>query len=514
MHAGDLLSDRARITPDREAILEVATGQRLNYAELNARANRCANALRGMGAQKGDRVSILAQNSLAHIDLLYGCAKIGAIFAPLNWRLTATELSYIVNDCAPHVLVCGPEYAGVLEAMRGQVSIPKMLGLDGAKLDGGAYDDALAAASSAEPDHPPLAADDPLCILYTSGTTGNPKGAVLPHRQIFWNALNTVVSWGLNEDDVSPVLTPLFHAGGLFAFLTPILFAGGRVLLAKGFDAAHSLEMIQTEGCTAILGVPTLFQMWQNTPGFAAADFSRVRFFISGGAPCPPALMQEWREQKRVGFRQGFGMTEVGVNCFTMTNQDAIRKPGKVGRPILGTRVRLMDPETGKDVAQGQTGELLFNGPHTCLGYWQNEKATQAAFFVDENGDKWFKSGDGAVMDEDGFYAIAGRFKDMIKSGGENIYAAEVETVFRQHEGVADAALIGLPDEKWGEVGVMIVLPKPGSRPAPEELLRFCDGRLARFKIPKRVILSESLPYSPYGKVIKSELKRILNAEC
>jgi fatty-acyl-CoA synthase len=191
-----------------------------------------------------------------------------------------------------------------------------------------------------------------------------------------------------------------------------------------------------------------------------------------------------------------------------MTSQDAIRKPGKVGRPILHTRVRLMDPETGKDVSVGETGELLFNGPHTCLGYWQNEKATQAAFFVDESGDQWFKSGDGAVMDEDGFYAIAGRFKDMIKSGGENIYAAEVETVFRQHEGVADAALIGAPDEKWGEVGVMIVLPKPGCQPPPEELLRFCDGRLARFKIPKKVILSESLPYSPYGKVIKAELRK------
>jgi len=503
MHAADLLTSRARLTPDREALLYTHTGERFTYAQLNARANRAANWLRTLDVGKGDRVSILAHNSVIYLDLFYGLAKIGAIFAPLNWRLTARELSYIVSDCEPKVVLCGPEFVGTLNEMREVLRAAQLVSVEGASIEGApAYEIETARASDAEPERPPLDADDPYCILYTSGTTGRPKGAMLPHRQILWNCINTVASWGLREDDVSPVLTPLFHAGGLFAFLTPLFYIGGRIVLARTFDTEQSLRIIVEEKCTVVLGVPTLFQMWYNTPYFQHADFSCVRFWISGGAPIPVPLMESWIKAKGGVFRQGYGLTEVGPNCFSMTDEESVRKRGSVGKPIFHSKMRLVNPETGKEVGVNEPGELLIWGPHVCAGYWRNPQATAESI---TNG--WFHTGDMARRDEDGFYYIIGRFKDMIKSGGENVYAAEVETIFRDHPAVQDAALIGAPDEKWGEVGWMIVLLKPGQTTTEDELLKFCEGKLARYKIPKRVIFADSFPYSPYGKIEKAKLR-------
>ena len=509
MHAADLLSKRAHLTPDREALVELATGRRYTYAELNARANRLANFLRErLGIQPGERVSVLAHNSVTYIDLFYGLAKIGAIFAPLNWRLTAHELTYIVNDCEPTVVICGPEFVSVLNEMRPQLNIAHYVSLEGAQIEGArCYEDETARASDAEPERPPLDDETPYCILYTSGTTGRPKGAVLPHRHILWNCINTVVSWGLTEYDISPVLTPLFHAGGLFAFLTPLLYVGGRIVLGRTFDAEASLKTIVEEKCTVILGVPTLFQLWYNTPYFAQADFSHVRFWINGGASIPVPLMQAWLKAKGGVFRQGYGLTEVGPNCFSMTDEESVAKRGSLGKPIFHSQMRLVDLGTGEDVPVGQPGELLISGPHVCTGYWRNPKATAESLRDGPNG-PWFHTGDMARMDEDGFYTIVGRFKDMIKSGGENIYAAEVETIFRDHPAVADAALIGQPDEKWGEVGLMIVVLKPGQTTTQHELKAFCQGRLAKFKIPKQVVFADTLPYSPYGKVEKAKLRQ------
>ena len=344
--------------------------------------------------------------------------------------------------------------------------------------------------------------DDPYCLLYTSGTTGRPKGAILPHRQILWNCISTIASWGVNERDTSPVLTPLFHAGGLFAFLTPLLYAGGRIILARVFDAEASLRAIVDESCTVVLGVPTLFQLWINTPFFAQADFSRVRFWINGGAVMPMPLMRAWQLAKGGVFRQGYGLTEVGPNCFSMTDAESTLKAGSVGKPIFHTEMRLIDPATGREAEVGSPGELLIRGPHVCAGYWRNPAATAEAIR-----EGWFHTGDMARMDEDGFYTIVGRFKDMLKSGGENVYAAEVETVFRDHPAVADAALIGQPDEKWGEVGLVVAILKPGQNATELELLDFCVGKLARFKIPRRVVIAQTLPYTPYGKVEKRKLR-------
>jgi fatty-acyl-CoA synthase len=508
MDAAHLLSNRARLTPGREALVYLPDGDRYTYAQLDGRANRLANAMRDLGVGKGDRVSILAHNAVPYLDLFYGLPRIGAIFAPLNWRLVARELIYIVNDCEPQVLICGPEFADVLKEMQPEIDVPHIVSLEGTQIEGALeYDALLDAASETTPDKPPLEADETYAILYTSGTTGRPKGAMIPHRQILWNPINTVVSWGLDKDDVSPVFTPLFHAGGLFAFLTPILYVGGRIVLFRTFDMDAVLASITEERCTVILGVPTIFRMMMNAPGFEEADFSHVRFFISGGAPLPVELVEDWLAAKGGVFRQGYGLTEVGANCFSMTDEESVEKLGSVGKPIFHSWMRLVDPATGEDVPVGQEGELLIAGPHVCTGYWRNPEATAEAL-IDEPGGPWFRTGDMARKDEDGFYTIIGRYKDMIKSGGENIYAAEVESVFQEHPAVDQAALIGEPHEKWGEVGLMVVVLKEGTSATEEELKAFCEGKLARYKIPKRVVFTEELPYSSYGKVLKSELKR------
>ena len=504
MQAADLLGKRALLTPDREALLEVATGRRFTYGQLNDRANCLANFLQNkLGVKKGDRVSILAHNSVTYLDLFYGLAKIGAIFAPLNWRLVARELSYIVNDCGSKVLLCGPEFVETLAEVRPEIDVTHIVSLEGALIpDAWIYEQELASASPAEPVRLAVCDEDAHCILYTSGTTGRPKGAIIPHRQVLWNCINTAVSWGLTQDDVSPVFTPMFHAGGLFAFLTPLFYLGGRIVLDRSFDAEGSLQIILDERCTVILGVPTLFQLWLDSAAFVNANFDHVHFFISGGAPCPPSLMDAWRAAKGVVFRQGYGLTEVGPNCFTMTDAESVGKAGSVGKPIFHSQMRLVD-EGGNDVPAGQTGELLIKGPHVCTGYWKNPEATAGALR-----DGWFYTGDMARQDEDGYITISGRFKDMIISGGENVYAAEVEAVLVEHPAVAEAALIGKADEKWGEVGLMVVVLEKGQSAEEDELRIFCQGRLARYKVPKQFVVTDTLPYSPYGKVMKQELKK------
>ncbi len=502
-HAGELLTRRARLTPEREALYDLPGGRRYNYRELNERASRAANYLReGLGIGKGDRVGIIAMNGVHYVDLLYGLAKIGAILVPFNWRLKAIELEYMVNDCSPKVMIVGPEFVELLDKARPGLSCRNFLALGGADIGGAvSYEEGLAAASASEPPRPPLDEEDPLLILYTSGTTGKSKGAVIPHRQVLWNAINTCISWGLNENDVAPVFTPYYHAGALFIFMTPLFYNGGRIIIEREFDPDRAIDLIMKEKCSVVLGVPTLFRMWYDSASWKRADFSSVRFFVNGGAAIPTELMEAWRREKDVVFRQGYGLTEVGVNCMSMTNEESARYAGSVGKPIFHSEIRLLS-EGGEEVPAGEPGEICIKGPTTCLGYWNNPEATSAALV-----DGWFHTGDMGVRNEEGFLWIRGRYKDMIKSGGENIYAAEVETVFREHASVLECALIGKPDPKWDEVGLMVVVLRKGMTASAEELLAFCKERLANYKVPKELVFAESLPYSPYGKVVKAELR-------
>ncbi|HVS03402.1 MAG TPA: long-chain fatty acid--CoA ligase [Thermoanaerobaculia bacterium] len=504
---GDLLGERARLTPDKAALVVVDGGERLTYRQLDERAVRCAAAWRGLGLARGERVAILAHNRVEYLDAFFAAPKCGIVLVPLGTRLTARELAHVVRDAGVSALLYDGELAEVARALRELVEVPRWIALDEPMAAADArHRDLCAAADPAAFGRTRCAPEDLWCLLYTSGTTGRPKGVMIPHRMVVWNGYNTVCGWQLRADDVSPVFTPLYHAGGLMAFLVPVFTIGGTVVLHRGFDPAEVWRTIEAEGCTVVLGVPTIWKLLMEAPELATADLSRVRWLISGGAPLPHYVIDAY-QRRGVVFKQGFGMTEVGVNCFAMTLEDSTRKVGSIGQPMMFTEVRLVDVE-GREVPVGEVGEMLFRGPHVALGYWNDPAATAAAF----DAEGWLHSGDLARRDEDGFFYVAGREKDMIISGGVNVYPAEIEAQLLLHPQVEDAAVVGVADATWGEVGVAFVVPRPGAALSPDALADHLGERLARFKLPKRYRFVDALPRTAYGKVVKAELRRQLEA--
>lgn len=502
MICGDIVGERSRLSPEKTALVEVASGLRLSYRELNRRAAVCARTwLYGLGLKPGDRLGILSGNRVEFLDAFFAAGKSGVVLVPLGTRLTAAELGVIAADCGLAALVYGREHEGTVRELAESARVGRLVALDEPGLPG-ALSWVQVTTEVGGGDFVPSVCrpDDPYCLLYTSGTTGRPKGVITPHRMVTWNAYNTVVCWQLTEHDVSPIFTPLYHAGGLGAFLTPILAAGGTIVLHREFDAAEVWRVIQNERCTVVLGVPTIWKMLAEAPEFATADLSHVRWFISGGAPLPRHLVAIFRE-RGVVLRQGYGLTEVGVNCFAMSDEEAWAKAGSIGRPLMFTEARVMGP-AGRELPPDEVGELCFRGPHVSAGYWNNPQVTAES----RDAEGWFHTGDMARRDADGFFYIAGRAKDMFISGGVNVYPAEIENVLLQHPGLADAAVVGVPHETWGEVGVAFVVAAAGSSPDAAELGAFLAARLARYKIPKEFRFVDQLPRTPYGKVVKGEL--------
>ncbi len=496
MLAGDLLGERARLTPQKTALVCVESGARYSYAELDRRATLAARALReGLGLAPGERVGLLSGNRVEFLDLFFGVAKAGLVLVPLGTRLTPHEIGHIVADSGLRVLVYSSEHAGTAQAVL--AAAPQVRGL---ALDEGRLAELQQALPPSEWRAEPCQPEDLWALLYTSGTTGKPKGVRVPHRMVLWNGYNTAVSWQLREDDVSPIFTPLYHAGGLGAFLVPIFTIGGTIVLHAAFDAAEIWRTIEAERCTVVLGVPTIWKLLLEAPEFARADLSRVRFLISGGAPLPVYLIEAY-QRRGVVFKQGYGLTEVGVNCFAMTVEESARKHGSIGKPLMFTQARLLD-ESGREVPAGEVGELCLRGEHVCQGYWNQPEATAAA--LDPEG--FFHTGDLARRDDEGFFYIAGRRKDMLISGGVNVYPAEIEGELLQHPDLRDAAVVGVPHPTWGEVGVAFVVPG-ARRPTGDELQAFLLQRLAKYKMPRDFVFVETLPRTAYGKVVKGELR-------
>lgn len=508
MLTADVLGERARLTPDKLALVEVATGRRWSYRALDDRALACGRAwLERLALSPGERVAILSGNRVEFLDAFFAAAKTGCILVPLGTRLTPHEIAGILANCHPSLLIYDGDHAGVVQALLSTGLVPGGLALDGPIHPSHLQYGALVSGLEGNPctwERP--APEAPCCLLYTSGTTGAPKGVVIPHRMVGWNGYNTVLSWQLREDDVSPVFTPLYHAGGLGAFLVPILSIGGTIVLHRGFDTAEIWSAIERERATVVLGVPTIFKILSEAQAFPTVDLSHVRFFISGGAPLPLHLIETYRT-RGVVFKQGYGLTEVGVNCFAMTAADSVRKAGSVGRPMMFTEARLID-DAGEAVPTGEVGELCLRGPHVCNGYWENPEATRGA--LDEDG--WFHTGDLARSDEEGFYTIAGRKKDILISGGVNVYPAEIEGELLLHPSVSDAAVVGVPHETWGEAGVAFVVVRPGCEPDPNGWASFLAQRLARYKVPRAFVAVESLPRTAYGKVVKGQLRDLFLA--
>ncbi len=495
----DPLDRRAKLSPDRVALREAATGRAISYREWNAVANQTANYLHSLGIRRGDRVAVLACNSLAYLDVWMACGKIGAILQNLNWRLTVPELESIINDAAPAILCYSADYAANVDALRARVpSVRYFIAFDEA-----APGDRHLSERDSQPDtlldHPDLTPDDPWVICYTGGTTGLPKGAILTHANMTWNATNTVMSWGLDQNDIAILNAPLFHTGGLNVFTLPLIHAGGASIVCKAFDAAQVFDLIENASVTLYFGVPTMFTVMQNHPRWQSADFSRMKLVISGGAPCPlPIFERFWA--KGVDFKTGYGLTEAGPNTFWLPAADVRRKPGAVGFPLLHVDVKTVRAD-GAGCAAGEAGELLIRGAHVTPGYWNNPDATAKAII-----DGWLHTGDLAVCDDEGYYTIVGRLKDMIISGGENIDPAEVESVMHAHPAVAEAALIPVPDPKWGEVGRAVVVVKPGASLESAALLAFMGERLAKYKVPRSVVFVAELPKTGPGKIDKRRL--------
>lgn len=501
---GDILGERARLSPESTALICAPSGPRLNYSELNDRAIRCARFwIEHCGLSKGDRVGILAKNRIEFLDAFFAAGKTGIILVPLNTRFTPVELGVILKDSGVKALLYDGEFAGAVRTLKQQHSLDHWIALDD-PLDPAdlSYTLCLQVSSSSEGwDVSPCRPEDLYCLLYTSGTTGKPKGVMIPHRMVAWNGYNTAACWQLREDDVSPVFTPLYHAGGLSVFLVPTFVAGGTIVLHREFDASEVWRTIEREKCTVMLGVPTIYKMLMEAPEFERVDLSHVRWFISGGAPLPVELIEAYRN-RGVVLKQGYGLTEVGVNCFSMSSAESIRKAGSIGKPMMFTEARLAGPD-GQEVSCGEAGELWLRGPHVCSGYWNDAAATAAS--LDHQG--WFHTGDLARRDDEGFFYIAGRSKDMFISGGVNVYPAEIEAVLLKHPQIRDAAVIGASHPTWGEVGVAFLVTDASNTPTSAEMTDFLAARLAKYKIPRQFVFVKDLPRTAYGKVVKGQLR-------
>ena len=514
MITGDILGERARLSPDAVALIHVPTRRQFTYGELNRRALQCTRVWTDLcSLRPGDRVCILSENRVEYVDAFWAAGKSGIILVPLGTRSTAHELHQILADCGPRCLMYSARYEKLANELQQLVAFEHLISLDVEDNPPKTLSYAKA-ISRVRPD--PLSTrlrpEDIFCLLYTSGTTGRPKGVMIPHRQIAWNAYNTVLSWQLRQSDRVQVYTPMYHAGGLTVFMTPLFAIGGSIVLHDGFDAAEVLRALRDYECTLLFGVPTIFKMLLDSPEFAALDCRHLRWCASGGAPLPLQLLHAYQE-RGLTFRQGYGLTEVGVNCFAMSNEDSLRKAGSVGKAMMFTEAKLVDLEGNQaatnEVGELEVGELCLRGPHVCRGYWNNPVAT--AQVLDAKG--WFHTGDLARCDEDGFFYIAGRSKDMIISGGVNIYPAEIEKELLDHPAIAEVSVMGTADEKWGEVPVAFVALKSGASTTDLELIEFLRPRINKIKLPRQIIFIEALPRNAYGKVLKLELQDRLNKD-
>lgn len=490
----------ALYSPDKIAFKDFDSGRALSYYELNGLANRLAGQLAdAYDIGKGDRIAILAENCLEYLVLFAAAQKTGCILVPLNYRLASAEIDFLLDNAAPKLVLGEAKFSPDLEATKSFHTIPHRWTME-----------ALAAfcdPASLTPrdqafDAAKIEADDPIFILYTSGTTGFPKGALYTHKMLFWNSINTAMSLIVNTESRTLNCMPPFHTGGWNVLTTPFFHHGGYSCLIKKFDPATVLRLLEEEAVTIFMGVPTMLKMMAELPEFGRADFSHLHYIIVGGESMPIPLIERWHE-KGVPIRQGYGMTEVGPNLTSLHQRDAIRKKGSIGRPNFYVEIKVAD-ETGREVPRGNSGELLLRGPMVSPGYWQNPSATAKALK-----DGWFCTGDRVSMDEDGYLYVVDRIKNMYISGGENVYPAEVERVILSHPAVAEVAVVGIPDERWGEVGKAFIVPKKAMTFPETDVLQYCREKLAKFKVPKLIVTVDALPKNDTGKIDRNALKKM-----
>jgi fatty-acyl-CoA synthase len=500
---GNWLAQRARRTPHRRAL--TFEGTTWTYGELQERIDRLAGGLRAHGVNHGDRVAFLGFNQPAFFETMFAAARLGAIFVPLNFRLTGPELQYIIDDAGVHTIVADEHHRPVINGIRDALPCRHYLAADTAE-EGWPALATVAGHSAALAEGEPVGEDEVAVIMYTSGTTGRPKGAMLTHGNLWWNNANAMHMLDVSEDDVSLVVAPLFHIGGLNVTTLVTWQKGGEIVLHRAFDPGHFLDDIPRYGVTSTFAVPAMLLFVSQHSAFNATDLTSLRLIICGGAPVPEPLMKLYNG-RGIPINQGYGLTETAPMLSFLTPEYGLSKLGSAGKPPLFTDLRIVEP-TGRVITEPLTkGEVCASGPNIMKGYWNKPEATRAA--IDAEG--WFHTGDIGYLDEDGFLYIADRVKDMLITGGENVYPAEVESVLYDHPAIAEVAVIGLPDERWGEVVVAVAALKPDQTLELNELRQFAEDRLARFKLPTRLEFVDALPRNPAGKVLKYQLREQLN---
>ncbi len=501
MNIGEWISKRAMVAPDKPFLTE--KNKTYNNRQFNHRVNKTAHALERLGLKKGMRIALLMSNSSEFLEIFFACAKNGIVMVPLNFRLAVPELLYIIRDSAPGLLIYSSEFAGkVGEIKSAGVAISHYYHLGEAASTGDPdfSDDVDGCDISEPPAMPGVDLIDPLFIMYTSGTTGDPKGAVLTHQNILFGAIHSLLGYGIDRSYKSLVIAPLFHIGALAASVTPIIYAGGSIMISSFYNASEILKTICREKINYMFAVPVMYQMMTDVPEWKEADLSHVHFFISGGAPIPLPVIRKYQDEKGVGFVQGYALTETG-RLTSLDLEDSIRKAGSVGKEVFHVNLRIVD-DHGCDIGTTDPGEILVQGPNVFPGYWNKEAATRAVFR-----DGWFCTGDMGRRDEDGFVYIVGRKVEMIISSGENVYPVEVERALQTVPGIREAAVVGMPDAKRGEVvGAFVILQKD-SQLSEADILNALSGKIAHFKVPKRIFFVEEFPRNQSGKVLKRILK-------
>lgn len=498
----DWIGKWAVYSPDKIAIAEEGSDRRVSWHELNRMANRLAAHLsNAFTLKKGSRIAVLADFSIELIVLFAAAQKAGFTLVPLNYRFTSKELDYLLVNAEPELVIGEGQYQHLLEGAPSWHQINKHWDVEDLR-------------AFCDPGHQrpedmdfkvvPVGEDDPIFILFTAGTTGFPKGAIYTHKMLFWNSINTAMSLIINTESRTVNCMPPFHTGGWNVLITPLLHHGGFIYLMKKFDSAEVLRLLEVEEVTIFMGVPTMLRMMADEVAFKDAKLASLLYMIVGGEAMPVPLIETWHE-KGVPIRQGYGMTEVGPNLTSLHQRDAVRKKGSIGRPNFYVEIRIVD-EKGNPVGPNEAGELLLHGPMVTPGYWRNEEASRKTI---SNG--WFSTGDRMRADEEGYLFVVDRIKNMFISGGENVYPAEIERVLISNPDIAQVAVIGQPDARWGEVGHAFIVAAPGAKVHELDLKEWCGTHLARFKIPKFFTFLQELPKNDAGKIDKRALKEKIN---
>lgn len=505
--SADWLATRGRARDT--ALVDARSGAVFDYASLDARVWQVVRFLQVHGVRRGDLVALLCDNCVEYLEVVFACARLGAVAQHLNTRLAMRELAPLVAAAPPRLLVHGVPQRALAAELRARLPATASLVLAG---DAPAAGDELRLEDCRTLPDAALGlrlpqGSDPWMLCYTGGSTGIPKAALSTHDTVLWNAIHTTEGWGLRRDDVAILCAPLFHAGGLHVLTTPLLWLGGTSIVCERFDAAQVLELVDAGRATVFFGVPTMFAMLAEHPRFASTDWSHMRLVISGGATAPAWLFRAFFA-KGVAFKTGYGLTEAGPNNFWLPDALVRDKPGSVGAPLPHVEVELRDAQGRALVGAEVEGEVCIRGRHVMPGYYGDPAATAAA--IDARG--WLRTGDIARRDGDGHFTIVGRMKEMFVSGGENVYPVEVEDALRALDGVADAAVIAVSDERWGEVGHAFVRAASGAALLPDALRAALAGRLAGYKRPRVIEVLDDLPRTAAGKIDKRALADLVRS--